>query len=104
MSGNIRNTKYQYRLLVDPDRLTLGNNIQGWLLNILVKAGGTMDRVELVRQFSAVLKRQRPKNKLRPSTLLSHHQRVLRDQGIIQIQNANGVVITTTPRSKLLQS
>ena len=100
--AHLRNADYVYHLAVDPDRLKPGNSIQSWVLDILVKNGGTMPRRQLVDALAKVLARRRKNLNMPASSVLSHHQRVLRDQGLIRITNAQGRTITTKPRKTLV--
>jgi hypothetical protein len=90
-----------YRLLVDPERIEQRDNVRGWILDILVKSGGRVTRAEMVKKFTATVRRKRPELTMRPTSLLSTHQRSLRDEGLIQILEENGSAITTRRRPPL---
>jgi hypothetical protein len=95
----IRNSKCTYRLIVDPERIELTDSIASWILDILIKAGGTVSRPEMVDKFTKVLKRRRPDLAVRPTSVLSTQQRILKDRGIIQITDSKGRPIPTRLRT-----
>lgn len=103
MPAMLRNSKNTYRLLVDPERITTPDTVQGWILDILVKAGGTLPRDEMVRRFTNVLKRRRPKVTVRATSVLSAHQRILKDMKMIQITGDDGRPIQTRKRVSLVK-
>ena len=103
MAAAIRNSKSTYRLVIDPDRIAVPDTVQGWILDILVKAGGTVSREEMVRKFSAVMRRRRPDVTVRATSVLSAHQRVLRDMKLIQITDEFGKSIPTRKRVSLVK-
>lgn len=103
MATKTRNSKYVYRLMVDPERVVIRDNISGWILDILVKAGGQVPREDMVRKFSQLLKRRRPDGSVRPSSVLSAHQRILKDAKIIQITDQSGKPVPTRKRVSLVK-
>jgi len=101
MSKDIRAPKRVYRLLFDPERIEYRDNVRGWILDILVRNGGRVSRADMVRKFTATLRRKRPNLTMRPTSLLSTHQRSLRDEGFIQIIEEDGSTIATRRRPPL---
>lgn len=99
----IRNPKHVYRLMMDPDRVVVRDNIQGWILDLLVKSGGRMSREDMVKKFSKLLDKRRPDLSIRHTSVLSAHQRVLRDMGIVQIVGTDGKPIPTRKRISLVK-
>jgi len=103
MTARIKSPRRVYKLMVDPDRLELGDNINGWILKIVVDAGGTISRKDLLERFAKVFVRKRPDVDMRPSSVLSIHQRQLRDKRVLQIIDENGKPIPTLPRTRLVK-
>ena len=99
----IRNPKHVYRLMVDPEKVVVRDNLQGWILDLLVKAGGRMTREDMVKKFSRMLARRRPELSIRHTSVLSAHQRVLRDMGVLQIIGTDGKPIPTRKRISLVK-
>lgn len=99
----IRKRAAVYRLLVDPERVVPGDNIHGWILDILIAAGGRMSREDMVRKFTTMLRRKRPQIAVRPSSVLSKHQRYLQDQNVLQIVDAAGKPVAPRKRVSLLR-
>jgi hypothetical protein len=97
--NKIRNSRQVYRLLADPDKVTTGDTLKGWVLEFLVAAGGRMYREEMVMHFSKRLARRRPEVACRPTTLLSYQVRVLRDEKVLQVVNPDGTVVKTQCRA-----
>jgi hypothetical protein len=98
MTEKIRNPSHVYQLKVDPERIVERDTLQGWILDILVDAGGRMLREDMVKKFTQRLRRKRPDLALRPTSVLSTHQRVLKDQKLISILDERGREIPTRKR------
>ena len=92
--------KYSYNLVVDPDRLdTKKDIIRNYILRILVKNGGHVSRENMVRAFTRELNKRRPHLKQPATTVLSYHQRLLRDARIIKLVDDKGKIVRTKARS-----
>lgn len=98
----MRKRDYTYQLTVDPDRIHFKKDMRSMILQILVDNGGSMNREDLLTQFEARLKKERPDLKTKASSCLSLHQRTLRDEKIIRITDSGGNVISTKQRRSIL--
>jgi len=97
-----RKKDYTYKLMVDPDRLKLGNTLRDKLLRIMIKHGGVVSREKLLIEFEKKVRQRLSKTAITASSLLSRQQRILQDKGILKIYNENGEEIFPKTRVELL--
>jgi len=105
MNDSVRRKKqHTYQLLVDPDRLNIGNTLRDMVLKILIRNGGKMTREKLLLEFEKSLKRSKSyDSQVPPSSLLSRQQRILQDAGVLRILDANGTEVTPRTHTSLLK-
>ena len=98
-----RKKDHTYKLIVDPDRLILGDTLRDAVLKILIKSGGVVERSKLLVEFEKVIKKRKKKLKVTSSSLLSRQQRMLQDAGILKIFDSNGDEVLPSTRTALLR-